>query len=259
MSPWIRLQRDRLALACMGFPGVFLYWASSLPYFLVRSDAYRRRGQVRAVELASSLWDGSAWARRPFASCLRHTRDGVSVLAHYGHNFRVGGVRRPCFRFFRNRIDDVLMRICDVMMSFPSEVMILAIVGMTGRAWKTWSSPTWWPSGRGMRVWSVPSSGSIPDKDYIRFAKVAGGSSIRIMMRHLLPGTVGELFVLTTLDTGSVILMISALSFLGLGVQLPTPEWGMMLNEAKEVMPLYPLQMIPAGMAILLVVAAFNF
>ena len=52
------------------------------------------------MELASSLWDGSAWARRPFASCLRHTRDGVSVLAHYGHNFRVGGVRRPCFRFF---------------------------------------------------------------------------------------------------------------------------------------------------------------
>ena len=97
------------------------------------------------------------------------------------------------------------------------------------------------------------------DKDYIRFAKVAGGSSIRIMMRHLLPGTAGELFVLTTLDTGSVILMISALSFLGLGVQPPTPEWGMMLNEAKEVMPLYPLQMIPAGMAILLVVAAFKF
>ena len=78
-------------------------------------------------------------------------------------------------------------------------------------------------------------------------------------MRHLLPGTAGELFVLTTLDTGSVILMISALSFLGLGVQPPTPEWGMMLNEAKEVMTLYPLQMIPAGMAILLVVAAFNF
>ena len=97
------------------------------------------------------------------------------------------------------------------------------------------------------------------DKDYIRFAKVAGGSSIRIMMRHLLPGTAGELFVLTTLDTGSVILMISALSFLGLGVQPPTPEWGMMLNEAKEVMTMYPLQMIPAGMAILLVVAAFNF
>ena len=97
------------------------------------------------------------------------------------------------------------------------------------------------------------------DKDYIRFAKVAGGSSIRIMMRHLLPGTAGELFVLTTLDTGSVILMISALSFLGLGVQPPTPEWGMMLNEAKEVMTMYPLQVIPAGMAILLVVAAFNF
>lgn len=101
MSPWIRLQkRQAWRWSAWGSWGVFLYWASSLPYFPCPTDAYRRRGQVRAVELASSLWDGSAWARRPFASCLRHTRDGVSVLAHYGNNFRVGGVRRPCFRFF---------------------------------------------------------------------------------------------------------------------------------------------------------------
>ena len=57
----------------------------------------------------------------------------------------------------------------------------------------------------------------------------------------------------------TTVIGVNRLSFLGLGVQPPTPEWGMMLNEAKEVMTLYPLQMIPAGMAILLVVAAFNF
>jgi len=145
------------------------------------------------------------------------------------------------------------------MMSFPSEVMILAIVGMTGPGLENVviaNVVAKWPWYARM-VRSIVRQYS--DKDYIRFAKVASGSSIRIMMRHLLPGTAGELFVLTTLDTGSVILMISALSFLGLGVQPPTPEWGMMLNEAKEVMTLYPLQMIPAGMAILLVVAAFNF
>lgn len=162
MSPWIRLQRDRLALACMGFLGGVLVLGLLAPILpLVRSDAYRRRGQVRAVELASSLWDGSAWARRPFASCLRHTRDGVSVLAHYGHNFRVGGVRRPCFRFFPQpyrRRTYAHMRRHDVL---PQRGHDSRHCGHDGPAWKTWSSPTWWPSGRGMRVWSVPSSGSI--------------------------------------------------------------------------------------------------
>ncbi|MFR3459286.1 MAG: ABC transporter permease, partial [Bilophila wadsworthia] len=103
--------------------------------------------------------------------------------------------------FFRNRIDDVLMRICDVMMSFPSEVMILAIVGMTGPGLENVviaNVVAKWPWYARM-VRSIVRQYS--DKDYIRFAKVAGGSSIRIMMRHLLPGTAGELFVLTTLDT----------------------------------------------------------
>ena len=94
--------------------------------------------------------------------------------------------------------------------------------------------------------------------NYISFAKVAGYGTPYILRRHLLPCASGEIAVLATLDTGSVILMLSALSFLGLGVQPPTPEWGMMLGEAKDVMLLYPGQMLPPGLAILLLAAAFN-
>lgn len=97
------------------------------------------------------------------------------------------------------------------------------------------------------------------DMNYIRYAKVAGYGTAYIIRRHLLPCAAGEITVLATLDAGSVILMISALSFLGLGVQPPTPEWGMMLSEAKDIMILYPEQMLPPGLTILLVVAAFNY
>lgn len=97
------------------------------------------------------------------------------------------------------------------------------------------------------------------DRDFVRFARVAGYGTGHIMRRHLLPCAAGEISVLATLDTGAVILMVSALSFLGLGVQPPTPEWGMMLGEAREVMVLYPWQMLPPGLAILLVVAACNY
>lgn len=161
--------------------------------------------------------------------------------------------------FFRGFIDEVIMRICDIMLSFPSEVMILAIVGILGPglfnvvianiiakwAWYT----------RMIRSIIIQYT----DKNYIKFAKVSGCSTWHIMKKHLVPGVVGEIGVLATLDTGWVILNISALSFLGLGVQAPTPEWGMMLNEAKNIMTTHPTQMLAPGIAILIVVAAFNF
>ncbi|MGL5312329.1 MAG: nickel/cobalt ABC transporter permease [Peptostreptococcaceae bacterium] len=161
--------------------------------------------------------------------------------------------------FFRGWVDELIMRVCDMMLSFPSEVMILAIVGIMGIglinvvianiiakwAWYT----------RMIRSVVIQYT----DKNYIKFAKVSGCSTYHIIKKHLIPGAAGEIAVLATLDTGWVILNISALSFLGLGVQAPTPEWGMMLSEAKNVMSMYPMQMLPSGIAILIVVSAFNF
>lgn len=171
----------------------------------------------------------------------------------------VGTILGVISGFFRGWIDEVIMRVCDIMLSFPSEVMILAIVGIMGVgitnvvianiiakwAWYT----------RMIRSIVIQYS----DKNYIRFAKVSGCSTYHIITKHLVPGAAGEIAVLATLDTGWVILNISALSFLGLGVQAPTPEWGMMLSEAKNVMTMYPMQMLPSGLAILIVVSAFNF
>ena len=260
MPLWIRLKRDRVALLCMGFLSGVLVLGLLAPMLPLPDPTlidirdkfapWSWHHPFGTDQLGRDLLAPHMYAIRAAVFLSRLT---MAIAAGLGAS--IGLVAG----FFRNRIDDVLMRICDVMMSFPSEVMILAIVGMMGPGLENVviaNVAAKWPWYARM-IRSIVRQHS--DKDYIRFAKVAGGSSIRIMMRHLLPGTAGELFVLTTLDTGSVILMISALSFLGLGVQPPTPEWGMMLNEAKEVMTMYPLQMIPAGMAILLVVAAFNF
>lgn len=161
--------------------------------------------------------------------------------------------------FFRGWVDEVIMRICDIMLSFPSEVMILAIVGILG----TGISNIVIANIIAKWAWYTRMIRSIviqyTDKNYIRFAKVSGCSNLHIISKHLIPGTIGEIGVLATLDTGWVILNISALSFLGLGVQAPTPEWGMMLSEAKNIMTIYPQKMLPAGLAILVVVASFNF
>ncbi|WP_414732995.1 nickel/cobalt ABC transporter permease [Acetobacterium carbinolicum] len=171
----------------------------------------------------------------------------------------IGTVLGVIAGYFRGTVDDVIMRICDIMLSFPSEVLILAIVGILGTGITNIVLATviakW--------AWYVRMIRSIViafmDSNYIRFAKVAGCSTWHIVRKHLLVGAIGEIAVLATLDTAAIILNISALSFLGLGVQPPTAEWGMMLNEAKNVMTTNPGQMLAPGMAIFLVVAAFNF
>lgn len=158
----------------------------------------------------------------------------------------------------RGIVDETLMRFCDIMLSFPSQVMILAVVGILGVGIENvvlanilikW---TWYARMiRGMVV-------SYRHKNYMLYAKVVGTPKSYIVFKHILPNIFAELIVLATLDMGWVILNISTLSFLGLGVQAPTAEWGAMLSEAKNVISTQPGQMLAPGLAILIVVAAFN-
>ena len=87
---------------------------------------------------------------------------------------------------------------------------------------------------------------------------MVGTSNSFILMRHLLPSIAADLAVLASLDIGWAIINISTMSFLGLGVQAPIPEWGAMLNEAKNVLTTNPIQMLAPGIAIVSVVTAFN-
>lgn len=160
--------------------------------------------------------------------------------------------------FFR-KAEESMMRLCDVMLSFPSELMILAVVGMLGAGIEhvimanVIAKVAWYT--RMVHSFVVVHR----EKNYLLFSRVAGVSSWTMLRKHIVPSIFADVALLASLDTGWVILSISALSFLGLGVQAPTPEWGMMLSEAKNVMSIHPLQMIPSGAAILIVVAAFNF
>lgn len=96
------------------------------------------------------------------------------------------------------------------------------------------------------------------DCNFVQFSRCVGTSERFILCRHLLPSITADLAVLATLDIGWAIINISTLSFLGLGVQAPIPEWGAMLNEAKHVLTTNPIQMFVPGIAIVALVTAFN-
>lgn len=160
--------------------------------------------------------------------------------------------------YFRGVVEEIIMRAVDVMMSFPSQIMVFAVVALLGidvrnvilaNIFIKWA---WYARMIRTNVMKYR------DKNFVLFSRSIGSGEPFILLRHLLPSIASEMAVLATLDIGWAILNISTLSFLGLGVQAPIPEWGAMLNEAKNVMTTNPIQMIAPGLAIVVVVAAFN-
>jgi nickel transport system permease protein len=161
--------------------------------------------------------------------------------------------------YFKGKVDAWIMRICDIMLSFPGYVMTLAIVGILGVGLENiviaFILTKWAWFARVIRT----SVMQYTELDYIRFAKASGISNWHIICRHVVPVTFADLTVIASSSIGSMILQISGFSFLGLGIQAPHAEWGMMLNEAREVMFTRPEMMLAPGIAIIIMVSAFNF
>ncbi|WP_141430807.1 nickel/cobalt ABC transporter permease [Bacillus sp. 03113] len=260
MTFWSRLIADKMAVISMSIILLFIIAGAFAP-ILAPHDPLKMN---IAQKFAGMSWTYPLGTDQLGRCVLSRLLFGIRTTIFYAMitTFITLGIATTLgiiAGFFRGKVDEFIMRICDVMLSFPSEVMILAIVGVLGPgllnvvianiiahwAWYT----------RMIRSAVIQYT----DKNYIRFSKVSGCNTNHIMRKHLLPGVSGEVAVFSTLDTGWVILSISALSFLGLGVQAPTPEWGMMLNEAKNVMITMPTQMLAPGIAILIIVSAFNF
>lgn len=257
---WNSLRRDKVGMACLVFLALVMAAGLFAPW-LAPADPLEMDVKNKFAPFGPGHWLGTDQLGRDTLSRLLYgvrATLGFSLLTMLA-TVALGMVLGMSAGLLRDRVEAVLMRLCDVMMSFPSEVMILAIVGMLGPGLENVvvaCIAAKWPWYTRM-IRTVTRQ--YADMNAVSYARVAGYRAPYIIRRHLLPRAAGEIAVLATLDAGSVILMISALSFLGLGVQPPTPEWGMMLGEAKEVMVLYPRQMLPPGVAILLVVAACNF
>lgn len=257
---WLRCKQDRLALACLCFLALLLLAGLLAPWIAPHDPLLVSwREKYHAPGLAYPL--GADHLGRCLLSRLLYgIRSTVLIsLAAMAIALVCGMLIGMLAGYFRGRIDAALMRMCDVMLSFPSEVMIFALVGILGPGLGNIILAVllvkWAWYARMIRGIVLQYS----DRHYIHYARLIGGTSRYIILRHLLPVTAAEMAVLATTDTGAVILLLSALSFIGLGVQPPTPEWGAMLGEAKNVMMIHPEQMLPAGIAIVLAAAAFNY
>ena len=156
-------------------------------------------------------------------------------------------------------IDELIMRIVDILLAFPGIILALAIAGILGpslyNVMLALAVIGWTSYARVVRG----SVLSVKEKEFVEAARALGTGEARIMFRHILPNVTAPVIVMATLGMAHVILAAAALSFLGLGAQPPTPEWGSMLNDGRAFMRSAPHLTIFPGLAIMVTVLAFNF
>ena len=166
----------------------------------------------------------------------------------------VGGIAA----FARGKVEELIMRITDLVLCFPPIILALAIAAALGIGTTNTIIAmlvVWWPKFSRLARSLVIVQRS---QEYVEAALVVGLSPSRTLIRHILPNAVGPLIVLVTLDVGNAIITFAGLSFLGLGVVPPTPEWGSMVAEGRELVAQWWVASFP-GLAILTIVLGFNF
>jgi len=160
--------------------------------------------------------------------------------------------------YFGGTLDNILMRCVDILLAFPAFVLALALVTFLGPSIFNLVlvlALTRFPRYARLIRGSVLG---VKELEYIEAARMMGASDARIIARHLLPNSIAPVIVYASLDLGSVITSLAGLSFLGVGIQPPTPDWGLMLTDARNNLYIAPWTAIFPGLVISLIVVGFN-
>jgi len=239
-----------LLLTVILFPGFFA------PYDPLELDVVNR---LQAPSKAH-LFGTDEGGRDIFSRVLYGARESVGasiiiVLMASG----VGTILGAIAGWFGGKIDFYLMRLVDVFLSFPYLVLAMALAASLGRDMRSAILAlilVWWPSYARMVRGQVLS---IKERLFIRAARTVGASNSQILFWHIIPHTYRTVGVRASMDVGYVLISITGLSFLGLGAQNPSPEWGLMISNARSyVLASWWYSVFP-GIAILLVVSLFIY
>ncbi len=170
----------------------------------------------------------------------------------------VGVLMGVCAGYFGGWVDTVISRVIDILLAFPSLLLAITVVAILGNGTQN--------TAIAIAIFSIPSIARMvrgivmanKGAEYIQACQVMGASHSRIIFTHIIPNAVSQIIVNITLNLGTAILTASSLSFLGLGVQPPDPEWGAMLSTGRDVIRAYPLAVFIPGIAVTLVVMSFS-
>ncbi len=256
---WRRFRRKRLALAAGLVILLIILAAVFAPFVAPYDPAAPDYDNVLSGPSAAHLFGTDSYGRDLLSRIIWGARISLSVGFI---SVIVGGVAGVVLGlvsgFFGGWIDSVVMRLCDVLLAFPGLVLAIGVVAVLGPG----ISNVIWATA----VFSVPVFARLVRGDtlalkqsvYVQAARSIGVSRFRQMLTHILPGTLPGVIVNVSLRLGNNILVAASLSFLGLGAQPPSPEWGAMLSDGRSYLGVADQLTLFPGLAIFVVVLAFN-
>ncbi|MGP0578181.1 nickel transporter permease [Paenibacillus peoriae] len=256
-----QLTRTRLSNTWIVSLSILLILAAiTVVPFLAPQDPYRIQMGNRIQSISATHWLGTDHLGRDVLSRViagLRTTVGTSLLI-LAVSLVVGVPLGLLSGFIGGWMDRVFKRVVDAFMTLPDYIFAIVLSGLLGPGLVNLifsvTAVKWVGYARLVRSTVLAEK----QKDYISLSILAGTSSLRIVMRHILPHAIGNVLVLATLDIGKIILMIASLSFLGLGPQPPIPEWGTMLNEGRAYFQMAPHLMLVPGIAVVLTVLLAN-
>jgi len=226
--------------------------------FIAPYDPLAIIGDSRQAPAPSYIMGTDRLGRDVFSRIIYGARISLKIgLTSVAIGLSMGTIMGLPAGYWRGWIDGVIMRLVDMMLAFPGLLLALVVITVLG--------PGLGKVMIAVGISSVPGFArlvrslclSIRELDYVEAAVVVGSSDARIMLRHILPNLVGPVIVLSTLQVGMAILVGSSLSYLGMGAQPPTPEWGLMTTDGRAYLSAWWMSTFP-GLAIFSVIIAIN-
>lgn len=258
---WKRMKKNKAAVFGLIIISIIILSGIFADFIADYDDvALKQNVSERLQNPSSSHWFGTdVYGRDVFARIVHGTRTSLTlgVLTSFCAAF-VGATIGAYAGYYGGNTDNIIMRIVDIFMCIPSILLALSVVAALGQGLKNLFiamtislTPIFIRLVRAIVL-------SLREEDYVEAARASGTSTAGIIAKHIIPNAMGPIIVQATMSVSSTIILAAGLSFLGLGIQPPTPEWGAMLSSGREFMRDVPYLVLFPGMAIALSALSIN-
>lgn len=256
---WRKFKKQKMAMIAASFVLLLVVVALVGPFITPYSATEPDYDNILSPPSFEHLAGTDAFGRDIFSRIVEGT--SISLLVGLSSVFVgavIGTVLGLVSGYYGGRLDGIIMRICDVLFAFPGILLAIGIIAILGPGLENviiavaiFGIPTF---ARIVRS----STLSIKETVYVESARSIGAPARRVIWKHIFPGTISSIIVYFTMRIGTSILTAASLSFLGLGAQPPSPEWGAMLSSGRDFLNSAPHVTFFPGLAIFLTVLAFN-
>ncbi len=256
-----RFSKNKLAMLGLAVITIMILLCVTAPLYINYESVYKQSMADRFIPpCAEHLLGTDQFGRDLFARIIYGGRISllaglVVVVIALALGVTLGGIAG----YFGGKVDNIIMRICDVFMAVPRMLLSMAVVAALGQGTFKMLIALSIAAFPGYARTVRASIMTLRNQEYVEAARCCGTSSARIIFKHVVPNGLGPVIVSATLGLGGTILAIASLGFLGIGVASPTPEWGTILSENRTNIRFYPYLGLVPGMFIAISVMCLNF